>query len=293
MLNIINDKDLAIFLKDSPLYSKVKFFEGHPKDFEFNIHEFFEDKAYKFHCPSESDYHTFKIKPTSNQIYILCEKAIGYYLDNSEKINHSFFFNGICQSCGYRMDFLLNLFSETSFKAGELVLPTTYIKKIGQFPPFERNPEKEVLDYLTDEDKDNYKKALSNLAVSYGIGAFSYFRRIIENEIKRIVKDISQLEFENTDKVKNAWRQYEQNHQMANLIENIYEYLPRSLKEMGDNPIKLLHQQLSGGIHEYSETECLDKAKQVDILLRYVIKRVNSEKYELLEVKKAMRGLRE
>lgn len=79
---------------------------------------------------------------------------------------------------------------------------------------------------------------------------------------------------------------------MTNLIDNIYEYLPKSLKEMGDNPIKLLHQQLSGGIHEYSETECLDKAKKVDTLLRYVIKKVNSEKYELMEVRKAMKGLR-
>lgn len=296
-MNIISDKDLAVFLKESPLYSKTKFFEGQPKDFEFNLLDFFEEKAFKFYCPTESDFHTFKVKKTHaltySSDYILCEKALEFYKDDSDKINYSFHLRGECQSCNYTMDFLINIFSEQTFKKGELVLPTTYLKKIGQYPPFERMPEKEVFDYLTEEDKENYKRALSNLAVSYGIGAFAYFRRIIENEIKRIVKDISLLEFDGVDKIRKAWTEYETNHQMSNLIDNIYDYLPKSLKDIGDNPIKLLHQQLSGGIHEYSEGDCLEKAKKIDTLLRYIIKKVNSEKYELIAVRNAMKGLRE
>ena len=190
------------------------------------------------------------------------------------------------------MEFLLNIFSEKPVDFEYNTPPILYLRKTGQLPAFERNPEKEVLDYLNDEDKENYKKALSNLSVSYGIGAFAYFRRIIENEIKKIVKDISQLDFEDSDKVKTAWNEYEKNHQMSNLIDNINPYIPKSLKEIDDNPIRLLYEQLSGGIHEYSEDVCLEKARQVDTILRYVIKKVNSEKFELIAVKKAMKGLK-
>jgi len=291
-MQIINDKDLANFFTDYPLYSKIQLFDTFDKGYQFKVFEYFENKAYKFYCPFEKDYHTFKIDKKWGEQYEIHENNVpDFYQDKSSNINFSFYLISNCQSCGFKMDLLLNIFSEKPvvFKNS---FPSIFIRKIGQLPAFKRNPEKEVLDYLNEEDKENYTKALSNLSMSYGIGAFAYFRRIIENEIKRLVKDISQLDFEDSDKVKKAWSEYEKNHQMSNLISSINPFIPKSLKEIGDNPIRLLHDQLSGGIHEFSEEICLEKARQIDILLRYVIKKVNSEKFELIEVKKAMNGLK-
>lgn len=187
------------------------------------------------------------------------------------------------------MDMLLNLFSNDPYFDDSFI--NLNLRKIGQFPAFERIPESEVLNYLSDEDKENYKKALSNLSMSYGIGAFSYFRRIIENEIKNLVKDISELDYEGSEKVKSAYIVYESNRQMSNLIDIINPYLPKSLKEDGDNPIKILYQQTSGGLHEFSEAECLEKARHVDQLLRYVIKHVSSLKFEYKAAREAMKNL--
>ena len=292
-MQIISNKDLADFLKDYPLYSKVQLFDTFDKEYIFRVFVYFENKAYEFYCPFEKSYHTFKITKNRGEQYEIHEdKVPAFYRDKSGKINFSFYLESNCQSCGYKMDLLLNIFSDTAYSVKDK-FPTLYVRKIGQLPAFERNPEKEVLDYLNEEDKGNYSKALANLSIGYGIGAFAYFRRIIENEIKRLVNDISQLDIEDSDKVKAAWTEYEQNHQMSILIDNINPYIPKSLKELGDNPIRLLHQQLSGGIHEYSEETCQEKARQIDILLRHVIKKVNSEKFELIEVKKAMKGLKE
>jgi len=288
----ITKNELADFFQNYPLYSKIQFLELNEEDEDFSFFSFFEDKAYKFYCPFEKDYHTFKIqKKWGDQFSIRADYVHEFSLDNESKLNFSFHLISKCQSCDNKMDLLLNIFTLTPIIKGEKV-PIIYLRKIGQLPAFERNPEKIVLDYLNEEDKENYKKALSNLSSSYGIGAFAYLRRVIENEIKNIVKDLSQLEFDGSEKVKQAWLEYEQNHQMANLIENINPYIPSSLKEIGDNPIKLLYQQLSGGIHEYSEDECLEKAKQIDVLMRYVIRKVNSEKYELNDVRKAMNTLK-
>jgi hypothetical protein len=167
-----------------------------------------------------------------------------------------------------------------------------YIQKIGQYPPYEFEPEASIQKYLTDEDASNYKKALTNLSVNYGIGAYAYFRRIIENEIKRIIKDISELDFEGAENVKQAYRTFEVDHQMSKLIHTLNNYLPNSLKQFGDNPIRLLYEQLSGGIHQFSEGECVEKARLIDVLLKYVIKKVNEEKYQFLDVKEAMLKLR-
>lgn len=291
-MNAISDKDLATFFKDAPLYSKVQLLDTLDEGKEFELFKFFEDKAYKFHCPYENDIHTFKISKTWGSVVTLVKGYASNLADKSERISVSFHLKGICQSCKFPMDFLLNMFTEESVNNTASRFPPILIKKIGQLPPFELVPEKEVLDYLSTEDKSNYKKALLNLSVSFGIGAFAYFRRIIENEIKRLVKDISELDFEDSGKIRQAMRDYDVNHQMSTLIDHINSFLPKSLKELGDNPIRLLHQQLSGGIHEFTEEECLEKAKVIDTLLRYVIRKVNSEKFELLEVKKAIKALR-
>lgn len=79
---------------------------------------------------------------------------------------------------------------------------------------------------------------------------------------------------------------------MSKLIDVINKYLRKSLKELGDNPIRLLYEQLSGGIHEFTDKECIDKALSIDIILNFVIKKVNEEKYQLGDVKNAMRNLR-
>jgi hypothetical protein len=79
---------------------------------------------------------------------------------------------------------------------------------------------------------------------------------------------------------------------MSKLIHTLNNYLPNSLKQFGDNPIRLLYEQLSGGIHQFSEGECVEKARLIDVLLKYVIKKVNEEKYQFLDVKEAMLKLR-
>jgi len=79
---------------------------------------------------------------------------------------------------------------------------------------------------------------------------------------------------------------------MSKLINVVNKYLPKSLQELGDNPIRLLYEQLSGGIHEFSDEECINKSQSIDTLLRYVIRKVNEEKYQLEDVRNAMKNLR-
>jgi hypothetical protein len=214
-----------------------------------------------------------------------------YFSEKDGSFDSTSHITGICQSCGAQVHFLIRAFADKLWQNRKEGL-NIILQKVGQYPAYDISPEKEVQKYITEEDLLLYKKALTNLSISYGIGAFAYFRRVIENEIKRIVKDLSLLEFDGVEKLKEAHLLYEQNHQMGPLIEAIKPYLPKSMFINGENPLNTLYQQFSAGIHALPEEECLERAEQINILLPFVIKKVNDEKYQVKEVAEAMKKLK-
>lgn len=299
-MKIITDNEFADFLTKKPLYSSVKAVSNFEKGMNtYSTSNDFVEKAFKFNCPKERENQTFRTRMNDSYLNIphsiknIIEKSVlpDSFDRNTGMLNFTIQLVGVCQSCGEKVDFLLKVYSDNSwFEQKDNI--SIFIKKIGQYPPYSIKPDKIVDKYLTEEDSLNYKKALVNLSISYGIGAFAYFRRIIENEIKRIIEDISLMDFEGVELIREGLVNFEKDHQMSNLIDILNNHLPKSLTQLGDNPIKLLYQQLSGGIHTFSENECLEKAETIDIILTYVIKKVNEEKYQILSVKDAMRKLR-
>lgn len=298
----ITDQEFADFLTNKPLYYKIKAVEDlkNYSSAAFIDHHDFKEKAFKFLCPTENEVQTFRTdygeKGSYTSISIMIREDVNKlpytFDDKSRKLDFKFHIHGICQSCKATIDFLIRAFSDKEWDKRNEGL-TIYLQKIGQFPSYDININNSLKKYLNDEDQQNYKKALTCLSISYGIGSYAYLRRVIENEIKRIIKDISELEFDGVEFVKTALENFDKDFQMSKLIDVINKYLPKSLQELGDNPIRLLYEQLSGGIHEFSDKECIDKAISIDILLNYVIKKVNEEKYQLNDVKTAMRNLRQ
>jgi hypothetical protein len=265
----------------------------------FLDHHDFTKKAFKFLCPKENEIQTFKTEFGQKGGYMSITQMLRSDPDQlpytfnelTRKLDLTLHLIGICQSCNQQVDFLIKATSDKKWDDKEKGLIIT-LQKVGQFPSYDIELNHTLKKYLSSEDQTNYKRALTCLSISYGIGAYAYFRRVIENEIKRIIKDISELEFDGVELVRKALENFEKDFQMAKLIDVINKHLPLSLKELGDNPIRLLYEQLSGGIHEFSDKECNDKALSIDILFNYVIKKINEEKYQLNDVKNAMRLLR-
>lgn len=299
-MKIISNTEFAEFLSSKPLYTKIKAVEGLVKYTSgFISHHDFSDKPFKSICPKENDIQTFKTSFGDEFRFISLstmirgdENQLPYTFDEKTgMLDLTIHLHGICQSCGHKIDFLIKATSNKKWDDRNLGIDI-YLQKIGQFPAYDISVPNFIKKYLTKEDNENYKKALTNLSVSYGIGAYAYFRRITENEIKRIIIDISKLDFNGADLVKEALNNYQRDSQMSKLIDVVNKYLPKSLQELGDNPIRLLYEQLSGGIHEFSDEECINRSQSIDTLLRYVIRKVNEEKYQLEDVRNAMKTLR-
>lgn len=305
-------KPIAEFLEKKPLYSKLEI------DKYFYHPDRFYELTFRYYCPNEKSIQTFKlILEPEKGIRALESLPSERFTDlfdsyqEDKSINFIHHFSGQCQFCKkYKVNFLLNIFSDgpipglslykrlknPSFQGNEinennLTQSKLYIRKIGQYPPFEINPDKEVVTFFQKQDKEYYKKALICLSQSFGVGAYSYLRRITENEIIRIVESLIEIQTQGSEKINEIYEAYKSNKQMSNLVEGIYKHLPPTLKSLGQNPLKILYSHLSEGIHKDDEETCLKKAFGLDTILKFTIKKLNEEEHELKDIRNVLNSL--
>ena len=149
-----------------------------------------------------------------------------------------------------------------------------YIKKVGQYPPWNIKIDKNLTRILG-EFSDIYKKGLICESQNFGIGAFAYYRRIIEATINKLLVSIKNLipddkkqeyeeALEKTKKLKNA-------DQKIALVKDL---LPSTLRPNGFNPLSILHNRLSEGLHSKSDRECIKTAEAIRDILIFLIKNV-------------------
>ena len=79
---------------------------------------------------------------------------------------------------------------------------------------------------------------------------------------------------------------------ITTIYENIFEHLPSSLKSLGDNPIKLLYNQTSEGLHNLTDSQALEKAEIIKDLLEFVIIKIKEEKSNIRDLKDKIRLLK-
>lgn len=297
----LSDNELADFITTKSLYTKVLACQtSNHGNLKYDNPLDFTEKAFRLICPIEKQIQTFRTAlPYGGHLFGRgiydapgSDNNLPIYFDEkSGMLDLTTHIKGICQSCHTSVHYLIRSYSDKKWSERSSGIKI-FIQKTGQYPPLEVKPDKIVEKYLTEEDLSLYKKAVTSLSFGYGIGAFAYFRRIIENEIKRIIKDISSIEFDGAENIRKAYLLFETNHQMSSLITTITPYLPPSLLIAGDNPIQLLYKQLSEGIHALLEEECLERATLINVILPFVIKKVNEEKFQMTEVVEAMKKLR-
>lgn len=272
------------FLLKKPLYSKWKLDNNGTYLVGYNE---FEDETFTSNC-KECSLQTFILSPLPNSHFKASKRAPNTVEPNSlmknipTTINLKIFQEYVakCQGCKeYELRFNFRLVKTSK---------ETFIEKIGQYPPYNKEVDKDLKNFLDDENLGYYQKGLMNLSHGYGIGAFIYLRRVIEKEIHKLIDKISTPENPNQDKILAAKEKYQDKKQMSILIDKIFQYLPASLKCLGDNPIQLLYEQTSVGIHGLSDDECAERSESIDEILKKVVKELNREKIETQKVKDAI-----
>jgi len=156
---------------------------------------------------------------------------------------------------------------------------TIKLQKYGELPrkALERD---RVLQKFFSDDSEYYEKAIVCLSHGYGIAAFAYFRRIVENNILKLLDLISE-EAENAtnkEEIKSALAELQKESPMSEKIKVANKALPEYLKPSGLNPLGRLYQVLSEGVHSLNDQECLDKTSEIQECLKYLISELSDRK---------------
>jgi len=67
------------------------------------------------------------------------------------------------------------------------------IRKLGQNPPYTIEVEKNIEDFLGEEDSELFKRGRVCESQGYGLGAYVYYRRVLEDCISGLIEKLTEV----------------------------------------------------------------------------------------------------
>lgn len=177
-------------------------------------------------------------------------------------------------------------------KLDEEEQPTGELYKFGELPTY-GPPTPPKLVKLIGPDRDTFLKGRRCENQGLGIGAFIYYRRVVENQKDRILNEIIKVSEKlsaPSNKIETLKRAVEET-QFSKALDMAKDVIPESLLINGHSPILLLHSALSEGVHALSDEECLELASSVRIVLGELSERLSQALKDEAELSKALSTL--
>ena len=276
----------AKFLEEYPLYRKFDFdlykVSTSPTIKECFLHDFPEINI-SMYCSNCKDIRTFRfthkyIHEKEKQLDIVrFKRAPPPILEENDIIN----LNYVCAYCEKFHWFF-------AIKIGENL---KVIKKVGQYPAWDINIEKN-LKKLLGSYLENYQKGKTCESQSYGIGAFAYYRRIVEDIIEQLLESIPDLmSGEELEKYQVALEEVRKTKNISDKIALVKDLLPLILKPEQFNPLKTIYNVLSTGIHGKTDEQCLADAKLIRTSLIFLVDSILSRSKGQQEYTESMKKI--
>ncbi|MBK5565900.1 hypothetical protein [Ensifer sp. SSB1] len=165
--------------------------------------------------------------------------------------------------------------------------------KYGEYPPFGIPVSNRVLRLFGKVDAELFLKGRQCENLGYGIAAFAYYRRVVENHRNDLFDEIIKVcqtvgaSAELIEELKAAKKEIS----FSKSMEKIKTGLPQGLLIDGHNPLNALHGALSVGLHGESDEDCLSNAQAVRLVLSDLIERIALLKQENKQLSVAVQRL--
>jgi hypothetical protein len=211
------------------------------------------------------------------------------YASGVDRTSHDKFLSFLCSNCRTSIKtFAVSIVPTpiTASNADEYVA-VTY--KYGENPPFGPITPTRLLTLLGDQ-RSLFLKGRRCENQGLGIGAFGYYRRVVENQKNQILNEIIRvsqklgLDSESLSSLEAAKSEI----QFLKSMTLAKQALPQSLLINGHNPLTLLHAALSSGLHNQTDEKCLELAHDVRIVLGELSERLSQALKDEVELNSAV-----
>ena len=149
------------------------------------------------------------------------------------------------------------------------------VMKLGEYPPFSAPISSKIRKLLSGSDLELYRKGVRAEAQGLGIGSATYFRRIVEEQWKHLVKEIRQAAKELGISDLNVYDRALRETQFSKAVEMLEHKIPEKLLILeGKNPLTLLYRPLSKQLHGLTDQECLQQAAGIRVVLTALLENI-------------------
>lgn len=270
-----------------PLISFGKFLEEFPLNTAQKISGYYKDER--------AQYNRYRKLAPQNRLYCDGEMCEGYrrfdgkWLSPSEigsqELSRDFLVYR-CRDCGTR-EKTFCILSMPYDNAGNGIAI-----KIGEFPELHIDLPS-ALPKLLGEEYRFFIKGLKCEKQGFGIGAFAYYRRVVENQKGRFLLQIANVakRLGVSTEVIALIEAAAAEDQFSKAVDNVRDYIPSTLLIDGHNPMKLLHKALSIGLHASDDETCLQAAHSIRMVLQDLSQRIKDTLREEQGLKTAINAL--
>ena len=166
------------------------------------------------------------------------------------------------------------------------------VRKLGELPTFGPPVPARVIT-LIGPDRELFLRGRRAENHGLGIGAFAYYRRVVENQKGRIIGEIGRVaeRLGANEQAAKLFTEAAAETQFKTAIEKVKSAIPQSLLVQGHNPLTLLHTALSEGLHDLPEEECLALATTIRVVLTDLAERISQALKDDAELKEAVSRL--
>ncbi|WP_047607669.1 hypothetical protein [Rahnella aquatilis] len=204
---------------------------------------------------------------------------------STEKSN-DIFFKYICRNCrkNIKTYSLRLLFNKTE--------GFWFVRKYGETPAFGPPIPAQAFKLIGGE-RELFLMGRRSETQGMGIGAFVYYRRVIESQRIRIFDELIRVisKISPDDVVLLELESAKKETQFTKAVDTIKHALPLSLYINGHNPLTLLHTALSEGVHAHDDQGCLELASSVRTVLFEFAERLSQALKEEAELSAAISKL--
>lgn len=133
--------------------------------------------------------------------------------------------------------------------------------KVGQYPELEERVPGTLKGALDEDDLKLYRNALRMRNFNLGVAAVAYMRRVIENKMNDMLEILHEAAIAHNaqGEVVAHHKEMMEERRFSTKIEYAGTLLPASLRPSGKpNPMAVLHDLASDGLHAKSDEECVD-----------------------------------